>query len=56
MIPQADPKRRLDETRTEILAAIGRVIDRGSFILGEEVAAFESDFAGYLDVAQVVGA
>jgi dTDP-4-amino-4,6-dideoxygalactose transaminase len=55
MIPQADPGRRFAEKRSDILAAIQRVFNRGAFILGEEVERFESEFADYLGVAYVVG-
>src|SRR5881275_2343070 len=34
---------------------IGEVIERGTFILGPEVQAFEREFAEYLGVAHVVG-
>jgi dTDP-4-amino-4,6-dideoxygalactose transaminase len=36
-------------------AAIARVLDSGSYILGEEVEAFERAFATYCGVAQAVG-
>ena len=41
--------------REEIDAAIARVIDRGEFILGEEVARFEADFAAYCGARHAVG-
>jgi dTDP-3-amino-3,4,6-trideoxy-alpha-D-glucose transaminase len=40
--------------RSEIDAAVSRVLSRGRFILGEEVEAFERDLAGYLGVPHVV--
>lgn len=55
MIPQADPRQRLFEARGEIRRAIDRVLDRGTFILGEEVAAFEAEFARYVGVRHAVG-
>ena len=55
MIPQADPKQRLFEARDEIRRAIARVFDRGSFILGDELAAFEAEFATYVGVRHAVG-
>lgn len=55
MIPQADPKERLFEAAEEIRQAIARVFDRGSFILGEELAAFEAEFATYVGVRHAVG-
>ena len=44
-IPQADPRRRFLARRQEIEGAIARVLERGTFILGPEVAAFEAEFA-----------
>src|SRR6185436_1718280 len=41
--------------RAELDAAIGRVLERGQFVLGEEVAAFEEAFAGYCGVRHAVG-
>jgi dTDP-4-amino-4,6-dideoxygalactose transaminase len=54
-IPQAAPGRRFAERRSEIDAAIARVFDRGTFILGEEVDAFEAEFAAYLGAPHAVG-
>jgi dTDP-3-amino-3,4,6-trideoxy-alpha-D-glucose transaminase len=55
VIPQADPKRRLFEVRDEIRRAVDRVLDRGIFILGEEVSAFEAEFAQYVGARHAVG-
>ena len=55
MIPQADPGRRFAQHEAAIREAIARVFERGSFILGEEVAAFESEFAAYVGVSHAVG-
>lgn len=41
--------------RKEILEAVTAVIDRTAFILGEEVDAFEEDFASYQGVDHAVG-
>lgn len=54
-IPRADPGRVFARHRAAIDAAIARVFSRGRFILGEEVAAFEAEFARYLGVHHVVG-
>ena len=54
-IPRAEPGRHFARYRAEIEAAIARVFTRGRFILGEEVAAFETEFAHYLGVPHVVG-
>ncbi|MCZ7663152.1 MAG: DegT/DnrJ/EryC1/StrS family aminotransferase [Thermoleophilia bacterium] len=48
MIPQTDPRANYLAHRSEIDAAIAVVLDRGRFVLGEEVAAFEREFADYL--------
>jgi len=42
------------EKRAAIDAAIARVLERGWFVLGEEVAAFEAAFAKFLGVSHVV--
>lgn len=44
----ADPKAAYLAARTEIDAAIRRVLDGGCYILGPEVEAFEQEFAAYL--------
>jgi len=41
--------------QTEIDAAIRRVLDKGWYILGAEVAAFEAEFAAYIGAAQAIG-
>jgi dTDP-4-amino-4,6-dideoxygalactose transaminase len=43
------------EDRSEIRAAIDRVIDRGWFVLGPEVSAFEQEFAAASGAAHAVG-
>jgi dTDP-4-amino-4,6-dideoxygalactose transaminase len=50
-----DLKQQRREICSELDKAIRGVLDRGSFILGEEVRAFEKEFAGYLGVSHVVG-
>lgn len=47
MIPQTNPKAAYLAQRAEIDAAIRRVLDSGWYIQGEEVAAFEREFAAY---------
>jgi dTDP-4-amino-4,6-dideoxygalactose transaminase len=54
-IPQADPRAGYRERRSEIEAAIARVLDGGAYILGQEVEAFEAAFADFLGVAHAVG-
>jgi len=41
--------------RSELIEACARVIDSGWYISGKEVAAFESEFAGYCGVSHCVG-
>jgi len=47
MIPQTDPKASYLALKPEIDAAITRVLMGGRYILGEEVAAFEAEFAAF---------
>jgi dTDP-4-amino-4,6-dideoxygalactose transaminase len=54
-LPLFDTKTPLAPLRAEIDAKLAEVIDRGAFILGPEVEAFESDFSAYLGVRHVVG-
>jgi dTDP-4-amino-4,6-dideoxygalactose transaminase len=54
-IPLADPKADLAHLRSEILAAVARVLDGGSYILGPEVADFERDMARRIGVPGAVG-
>ena len=55
MIPFADLQSQYRSIKGEIDAAIGRVLDSAQFILGDEVAAFERDFAQYCQAAETVG-
>ena len=55
MILCANPKAQYLAYKTEIDAAIQRVLDRGRYILGEEVAGFEAEFASYIGVSHAVG-
>jgi dTDP-4-amino-4,6-dideoxygalactose transaminase len=54
-IPQTNPKANYLAHKAEIDAAIAAVLDRGWYILGREVEAFEQEFAAYLGVKQAVG-
>jgi dTDP-3-amino-3,4,6-trideoxy-alpha-D-glucose transaminase len=54
-IPQADPKQYFAETRGAVQQAIARVFERGSFILGQELADFEVEFADYLGARHAIG-
>jgi len=55
MIPFIDLKRQYKEIEEEILSAIKRVFEKGRFILGEEVSAFEEEFSRYCGVRYGVG-
>jgi dTDP-4-amino-4,6-dideoxygalactose transaminase len=55
MIAMNDLRRQVAETRRPLLEAIERVLERGWFILGQEVEAFEQEFAAFLGVEGVVG-
>ena len=49
-----DLKRQYLAIGDEVEAAMHRVLERQSFVLGEEVELFESEFAAYLDVPYAV--
>lgn len=54
MIPLATLDRQRDLLRARIDSAIGRVLDHGQYILGPEVAAFESALGDYARAPHVV--
>ncbi|MGI4779705.1 MAG: DegT/DnrJ/EryC1/StrS family aminotransferase [Janthinobacterium lividum] len=54
-VPFLDMQAPHRELRAEMQAAFDRVLDSGWFILGNEVARFEEEFAGYCEVAHCVG-
>ncbi len=55
LIPLLDLRAEYHELKSEIDAAVGRVLESGQFILGKEVAAFEEEFASYCDVEHAIG-
>lgn len=55
-IPMLDLKKQIAPIRKELDAAIGSVIDKTNFILGEEVRDFEQDVERYCRVKYAVGA
>jgi dTDP-4-amino-4,6-dideoxygalactose transaminase len=55
MVPFADLQAQYREIKTEIDAAVARVIESAAFILGREVEAFEAAFAEYLGARFCVG-
>jgi dTDP-4-amino-4,6-dideoxygalactose transaminase len=54
-VPLFDTRTPLEPLRAEIDARVRSVLDRGTFILGPEVAEFEREFAAYLGVKHVIG-
>jgi dTDP-4-amino-4,6-dideoxygalactose transaminase len=54
-VPAADPKSNYLAHQEEIDQALRRALAGGSYILGNEVTAFEQEFADYLDVRAAVG-
>lgn len=55
MIPQANPLAGFNDETFEFLEAARRVLESGWYILGDEVAAFEKEFALWSGIAHVVG-
>ena len=55
MILCSNPKAQYLVQKAEIDAAIHRVLDRGWYVLGEEVQAFEREFATYCGAAHAIG-
>ena len=54
-VPFLDVGSSYDELRLELDGAFHRVMDSGWYILGEEVEAFEREWAAYCGVAHCVG-
>jgi dTDP-4-amino-4,6-dideoxygalactose transaminase len=54
-VPYLDFPRQFQEDREATLALVERIFSRGQFILGEEVEAFEADFARVCGVRHAVG-
>ena len=55
MVPFVDLKAQYHAIKTEIDAAIGHILENAQFVLGPEVAAFESEFAHYTGGAHAIG-
>ena len=55
MVPFVDLKAQYKSIKPEIDAAIGRVIESASFILGPEVENFEHAFAQYVGARFCIG-
>jgi dTDP-4-amino-4,6-dideoxygalactose transaminase len=54
-IPGADLRTQYHNIKSQIDTAIARVLERGYFILGEEVAGFEAEFADFIGASDTVG-
>ena len=54
-VPLFDTETPLAPLRDEITQRMAAVVERGTFILGPEVEALESELAAYLGVAEVIG-
>lgn len=54
-IPLVDIRRQYKSIKNEVDDTIANVIERGDFILGEEVKNFENDFANYCNAKYCVG-
>jgi dTDP-4-amino-4,6-dideoxygalactose transaminase len=54
MIPLVDLKAQYQSLKPEIAAAVEQVLESGQFVLGDQVAAFEQEFARYVDAAEAV--
>ena len=55
MILCANPRLQYLARKSEIDRAVTRVLERGWYILGEEVKAFEAEFAAYIGVTYGIG-
>jgi dTDP-4-amino-4,6-dideoxygalactose transaminase len=55
MIPYLDLKAQYRSIKPEIDTAVLGVLDSTQYILGEEVAAFEREFAGYCQASEAIG-
>jgi dTDP-4-amino-4,6-dideoxygalactose transaminase len=56
LVPVANPRAQYKRFEREIRAAVENVLEGGMYILGNEVTAFEKEFAAYLGVDFCVGA
>ena len=55
VIPFLDLKAPQEELRTDLMAAVERVVASGWYILGEEVDSFETEYAAYCCATHCVG-
>ena len=54
-VPQANPGAGYRALQAEIDAAVARALQSGWYILGQEVRAFEAEFAAWLGAPRAVG-
>jgi dTDP-4-amino-4,6-dideoxygalactose transaminase len=54
-VPMLDLSRQYASVRREVLAAVARVCDSQHYILGEEVKAFEREFARLCETQEALG-
>jgi dTDP-4-amino-4,6-dideoxygalactose transaminase len=54
-IPFGDLRREADDLHDEVHAAVERILRRGWFVLGEELATFEAEYAAYCGADHAVG-
>ena len=54
-VPLLDLQAQYPPIRTEIMEAIGRVVESQRFILGEEVEGFEQEIASYCQTRHAIG-
>ena len=50
LVPYFDLKKQFSGLRDEIMQALERACGNAAFVLGEEVAEFEKEFAAYCEV------
>ena len=55
MILCANPKSQYLANKSEIDAAVLKVLESGTYILGEQVSLFEQEFAEYLEINYAIG-
>ena len=54
VIPFVDLKTQYQSLKDEVMAAVGHVLETGQFVLGEEVATFEKEFAAYVGARHAI--
>ncbi|MBU7043127.1 MAG: DegT/DnrJ/EryC1/StrS family aminotransferase, partial [Theionarchaea archaeon] len=54
-VPFVDLSRQYENFKAEMDSVIGNVIQKGTFVLGEQVKKFENEFSSYCDVTYGIG-